>query len=367
MIGHHKSELDTPCLLLDQQKLQSNLVLMQNHVKKHHKAYRPHCKTHKSSALAKWQLDYGANGLCVTVISEAEALVASGLNHILITSPVSTIPKLKRLERLLAKHANLLLVVDSFELVVQLNELGARLKQSIDVLIDIDGGIGRTGIAIKDTIGFAQAIHQFPWLNLRGIQRYAGHIQHTHDFEQRKKLSCDIMNEAGQVFETLKSKGFKLDILTGGGTGTYDIDIEVPSLTEIQPGSYAVMDVEYHAIASKHHHEFNAFKPALTLLTSVVSANHSHQITVDAGTKAIYVDSNHKPKIVSHPGLSYDWSGFGDEHGKITGEHLLKVGDIIEMIVPHCDPTINLYDHFYIMENDVVVDMWRIDLRGHKP
>jgi D-serine deaminase-like pyridoxal phosphate-dependent protein len=232
----------------------------------------------------------------------------------------------------------------------------------------VDGGIGRTGISAHQVIDFANKLQSMRFLNLRGIQCYAGHLQHVSHYQQRKQASLATMQQAAVCLDALKAQGFAVDILTGGGTGTYDIDVEVPGVTEIQPGSYVVMDVEYQAISSKQATTFSTFKPALTLLGAVVSVNQADYVTVDAGTKAIYVDNHHFPQIISHKGLTFDWAGFGDEHGKVKVSPKAQkpvLGEYVEMIVPHCDPTINLYENYYLMEKDVVIDVIPIDLRGH--
>lgn len=368
MIGAHKSQLETPCLLIDNEKLQHNLKTMQLHVNQHQKNYRPHCKTHKSSQIAKLQIAHGAIGLSVALISEAEGLFKAGLNNILITSPLSTPNKLNRFEHLISQQAKVLPVIDSLDLALQFNEMGKRLNQVLDVLIDVDGGIGRTGIQCHKIHNFALRLKSLSYLNISGIQCYAGHLQHIQDYSKRHLASTSVMQKAGLGLKALKDLGFAADILSGGGTGTYDIDVELEEVTEIQPGSYVMMDVEYHDIASKHDNSFEIFKPALTLLTSVVSANQKTHVTVDAGTKAIYFDSINYPTIISHAGLQYEWGGFGDEHGKIrssSGVQLPLAGEYLEMIVPHCDPTINLHNQYYLMDNDIVIDIIRIDLRGY--
>lgn len=368
MIGVHKSQLDTPCLLLDNQKLQHNLKAMQLHVQKYQKHYRPHCKTHKASKIAQMQMAYGAIGLSVALISEAEGLVEAGLDKILITSPLTTKNKLNRFRHLIAQKANIIPVIDSDDLAFKFNEIGKSLNQVIDVFIDIDGGIGRTGIQCHELVEFSLRMQPLSYLNIIGIQCYAGHLQHIHNYQDRRLASLEIMKKAGLGLKALQDLGFKAHILSGGGTGTYDIDVEIDAITEIQPGSYTVMDEEYHAIASRHEYQFNDFKPALTLLCSVVSANQTAHVTVDAGSKAIYYDGVNYPKIISHPGLKYEWGGFGDEHGKVfasSAQLLPSAGEYLEMIVPHCDPTINLHDKYYLMENDIVVDIIPIDLRGY--
>ncbi|MBN9231730.1 MAG: metal-activated pyridoxal enzyme [Legionella sp. 40-6] len=368
--GHqiHKTDLDTPCLVIEKNALEFNLKVMRQHGQDTQVNIRPHVKTHKCSQLAKLQMKYGAIGISAAKVSEAEGLIHAGIKNILITSPVVTPTKINRLMACFADAPETLVVVDNEKNLYDLNTAGQSIQTKINVLIDLDPGLGRTGIKPQIALNFAKKIMQFPWLNLKGIQCYAGNLQHIFSFEERKKRSLTVMEMASSVVRQLKESGIPCDILTGTGTGTYDIDVDASAITEIQPGSYTVMDVEYGAIGSKtESSSFTTFKPAMTLLTTVISSNRKEHVTVDSGTKSIYVDIQTKPRIISHQGLHYDWGGFGDEHGKITAENnyeLPKNGTVLEMIVPHCDPTINLYDKFYIVENDVVTDIWEIDLRG---
>ena len=366
-IGKNKYDLDTPCLTIDINALIENLTIMQEFGQKHKINIRPHCKTHKCSRLAKMQIEYGAIGVCAAKVSEAEVLINNGIDNVLITSPVITLNKLRRLQLCLEKSPTTLVVVDNEHNVRDLNSLGELIKTRVSVLIDLNSGIGRTGIENKQALTFAKIISSYPWLNLVGIQCYAGNLQHVHSYQERKNRSLKVMKAASKVLRQLNQYGFNCSILTGTGTGTYDIDMQGTSVTEIQPGSYTVMDVEYHEIESAHDNKFTNFMNSMTLLTSVISSNKERHVTVDAGTKGIYVDAHHKPKIINFDGLHYDWNGFGDEHGKVTAEPGYKLptnADVIELIVPHCDPTINLYDYFYIIEQDRVVDIWEIDLRG---
>ena len=368
MIGLHKTQLDTPCLVIDYDMLLTNLKKMQQHCQSNGINYRPHCKTHKCSTLAKLQLEYGAIGLSVAKLSEAEVFISKGLTSILVTSPVVGLTKLTRLERLLKTTDQLLLVVDDAENILELQKIGKRLDKKISVLLDIDGGIGRTGVSMKDGLFFVELIVKQCHLQFMGIQRYAGHLQHIEDYQQRYQRSLDIMQQASDFVKQLRQKGISCPIFTGAGTGTYDIDVHAEHLTEIQPGSYVVMDVEYQHIGSKENQSFfHHFFPSLTLLTSVISYHHASHLTVDAGTKAIYLDVKHYPKVLSHQGLIYEWGGFGDEHGKIFIEKpddSIALGSIIELQIPHCDPTINLYDKFYIIQNERVIAVWDIDCRG---
>lgn len=366
-IGKKKFELDTPCLTIDINALRRNLNLMQEFGQKNNINIRPHCKTHKCSKLAQLQIEHGAIGVCAAKVSEAEVLINNGINNVLITSPIVTTIKLDRFQECLKKSPNTLLVVDNKDNLAQLNSIGENIKTKVNVLIDLDSGIGRTGIKNENAISFAKLIATYQWLNLIGIQCYAGNLQHIHSYSERKERSLKIMKDASLVLKQLNQSGFDCHILTGTGTGTYDIDIEDTQVSEIQPGSYAVMDVEYYEIESETNNKFDTFSNSMTLLTTVISSNNDKHVTVDAGTKGIYVDANHKPKIINHKGLHYDWNGFGDEHGKITADKDIQLPsntNVLELIVPHCDPTINLYDYFFITENNIVIDVWEIDLRG---
>ena len=366
LIGLKKYELDTPCLVIDINALKYNLGVMQQHSIQTNIHIRPHCKTHKCSKLAQMQLEYGAIGISAAKISEAEVLVNQGVSPILVTSPVITPYKISRLTACIEKGMELMVVVDNEKNIADLNRAAESIQKPINVLVDLDAGIGRTGVSSDTAVEFGKKISQLKWLKLVGIQCYAGHLQHIASFNARKNQSLKVMEYASDMVKQFRMHGLPCAILTG--TGTYDIDIEATEVTEIQPGSYVVMDVEYSLIGSKEHSEtFTAFKPAMTLLTTVISNNRGEHVTVDAGTKAIYVDAINKPKIISHPGLEYDWGGFGDEHGKVIATQQASLpsnGDVLELIVPHCDPTINLYDKFFITENDIVVDIWDIDLRG---
>ena len=364
----NKMELDTPCLVIEKSALEFNLDVMRQHSLTSQVNIRPHVKTHKCSKLAKLQIEYGALGISAAKVSEAQALVNAGINNILITSPVVTVNKIKRLISCVKKAPETIVVVDNEKNLHDLNEAGQSIQTRINVLIDLDPGIGRTGITAEHVLAFALKIKEFRWLNFMGIQCYAGNLQHIASYEERKNCSLQVMEMASNAVKQLRTSGIPCAILTGTGTGTYDIDVNATEITEIQPGSYTVMDVEYGLIGSKTDSTaFTAFKPAMTLLTTVISSNRKEHVTVDSGTKSIYFDSQNKPKIISHQGLHYDWGGFGDEHGKITADincTLPKNGEVLELIVPHCDPTINLYDKFYLVDNGVVEDIWHIDLRG---
>jgi D-serine deaminase-like pyridoxal phosphate-dependent protein len=175
------------------------------------------------------------------------------------------------------------------------------------------------------------------------------------------------MEKGAEVVQQFRQTGLPCDIFTGTGTGTYEIDCRIPELTDLQVGSYTMMDAEYLNIgSSQNSSHFEKFPPALTLLTTVISLNHPDFVTVDAGLKALYHHGG--TPYVLHPsdmGLQYEW--WGDEHGRImlqNRSNRLEIGDTLEVVVSHCDPTVNLFDVLYFTRKGMVTDAWPIDMRG---
>ncbi len=366
-VEKHKFSLDTPCLVLDMDVLGRNLRKMQTAVERAGKNLRPHVKTHKCSALAKMQIEAGAIGVCVAKVSEAEVLVKAGIDRILITGPVATPDKVQRLVNLLVAAPCLMVVVDHPKGVVRLDAALRARGLSMDVLLDVDVGLNRTGVRPSDALALAKQIVSCSTLRLSGIQAYAGHVQHIGSYDMRRQASRKCLQEAVQIFRNLQAVVPTCTIFSASGTGTFDIDLTIPEVSELQAGSYACMDTEYLGIGSADDDtRFAAFEPALRMLTTVVSANHEGFVTVDAGLKALYKDGG-KPQVIT-PGyhdLAYDW--FGDEYGRITGPDSSKLpalGTVLELVTSHCDPTINLFDRYLLARGDQVTGVWPIDLRG---
>lgn len=366
-IGRKKLELDTPCLVLDLDLLDENLQKMQARVKAAGKALRPHAKTHKCSMLAKMQVANGAIGVCAAKVSEAEALVDAGMSGVLITGPVAGREKVNRLVSLLGRAPFLMAVVDHPSGIENLESRLAEKDRQLDVLLDIDVGHRRTGVPPGRALDLAGRILASSHLRLRGIQAYAGHVQHIPRYEDRRSASREGLRQAAAVFKQLQAREESCTIFSASGTGTARIDLAVGELTELQAGSYALMDAEYLAVESADGSDAADYHAALTLLTTVVSGPHGRQVTVDAGLKALYRDGG-RPRVLTpeYANLQYDW--FGDEYGKLSAPDrvalLPELGTVLELIVSHCDPTVNLFDRFHITRAGKVMDVWPIDLRG---
>lgn len=365
--GISKWELDTPCLVIDVDILEQNIKSMQAHAIAFGKQLRPHAKTHKCSHIAEMQMQAGCTGICVAKVSEAEILVNEGFQGVLITSPVVTDYKIERLMECLSHDPELMVVIDDATNARKLNEVAKKGDLKLNVLVDLDPGMGRTGVSFNEGLAMGRLIDNLPSLRLRGVQCYAGHVQHISSFEERYRASSDWMKQAAEVVRQFRKNGLPCDIFTGAGTGTYEIDCRIPELTDLQVGSYTMMDAEYLNIGSSQNpSRFDHFQSALTLLTTVISANHSDFVTVDAGLKALYHHGG-IPYVLLPPdsGLQYEW--WGDEHGRIVLENpskRLEIGEVLELVVSHCDPTVNLFDVLYFTRNGIVTNVWRIDMRG---
>ncbi len=360
------TELDTPSLIIRKDLFEENLALMRENALAHGKQLRPHAKTHKCPEIAKRQLAAGnCAGICAAKLSEAIGLADAGIDDILITSPIALPAKLPSLAQLNAKAPSLAVVVDSEESVALADAAAAESGRTLRVLVDVDPEMGRTGVTFAEAADFAEHVAAFPHLELVGVQCYAGHLQHVADPSARYGESRRLMSAGAAVFRAIRAKHPSCRIFTGTGTGTSAGDLDVPELTDIQVGSYCLMDAEYIGACG----DAVPFKPALRILSSVVSANHAGMATIDAGTKAIYVTPAAPPIRIDGmrlmPEWKYDWS-FGDEHGRLTfqKDQSLRPGDRVELVVSHCDPTINLADKFYLVDNEEVIDCWPISLRG---
>jgi len=366
--GRSKHELDTPCLTLDIDIFADNLALMRDFVTAAGKKLRPHVKTHKCSEIAKQQLAAGGcAGLCAAKVSEAAGLINAGLTDILITSPVVTVQKIAALMEC-AKAARVMTVIDNRDNADALNLAAGESCLKLKVLVDVNPAMGRTGVAFEEALELGKYAASLQNLELAGIQCYAGNLQHIGNFKQRQQNSLLMMRRATEVFRQFKLSGLDCEIFTGTGTGTFNIDCEIPEMTDFQVGSYCVMDAEYlQTGGSANPERFDLFKPALSLQASVISVNQPDFVTVDAGLKALYYTPHAPPVVLNQPGSGWRYEWFGDEHGRVyfpVPSMKPRLGGRIELSASHCDPTINLFDSMWIIKDDIVIDCWKIDLRG---
>jgi len=204
-----------------------------------------------------------------------------------------------------------------------------------------------------------------PSLRLRGLQGYAGHCAHVVGWKARRDASIAAMTPLMETRRLLEAAGLPVEVVAGASTGTYDIDVELAGLTEIQSGSYCVMDLEYRRIGGRGGDALTDFEMALTVVATVVSVPTADRAMVDAGLKAFSTDKPFPPEAVERPGVRYEFAG--DEHGRLTvtdADRAPRLGERIEFFPPHCDPTFNLYDRVWAVRGSRVEDVWPITARG---
>lgn len=367
LIGKPNSRdaLCTPALLIDLDAMQRNIAAMAAFCNEHGVKLRPHAKTHKSVEIAKRQLEAGAVGICVTTIGEAERLTDGGIGPLLITSPISTAPKLARLAALHRKAEGLSVVVDSAMTVDNLATIAGDVGKPLSVLVDLGVGLRRTGCADNQAaMHVAERVASANSLQFGGIQAYAGHLQHIADRTERQRRGENEFRSVNELREQLEEAGIPVADVTGAGTGTHAIDAAGGLFSELQCGSYIFMDVDYQRIDLRGSEP--PFEPALFVRTSVISANASDHVTTDAGLKHFATDCG-PPKIMQGAPRDAVYGFFGDEHGRVelpNAPDLLPIGTALECLTPHCDPTVNLYDAYHVVRGDRIIDIWSISARG---
>ena len=359
----HRDEIPTPALLLDLDRFEANVSKMAAHLRGRDKAFRPHAKTHKCPAIARRMIDAGAVGVCTARLSEAEVFAAHGVRGLLVTTAVIGGPKIARAIELARQAPDTIFVVETEQNVGEISQ--AARDAGLEVNLAIDLYFGRTGVSPgAPATDLARAITRQPNVRFGGIQAYDGAAAHTTPFDARKARSSGSMKQAVETRRMIEREGIECTLVTGGSTGTYRFDSDNPGLTELQPGSFVFMDMEYGMIGGPDGSEYRDFKNSLTVVTTVVSRPAGMAI-VDGGYKAFSTDRPFTPRAVGIDGVTYGWAG--DEHGRLdmtSASRELRVGDRVEFIPPHIDPTVNLYDSIYALRGDRVEAVWPIAARG---
>lgn len=358
--------LSTPALVVDADAMESNLKKMAEHGQSQGIGLRPHSKTHKCPIIAHKQIELGAIGICCAKVSEAEVMLDGGIQDILITSPVVTTEKIDRVIAIAKRSGGVQMVVDNLNTANDFNDAAKAAGITLRVLVDLDIGTRRTGVkAGSDAVKLVKEVDKLGNLQLDGLQAYAGHVMHIKGHESRSKMSISSMNRGLDVLDKLNKSGMGLEVFTGGGTGTFDIDCDLDGVSDLQVGSYLFMDVEYRAVGDKDGDVFDYFDPSLFVMVTTISKPVPRgSITVDAGYKS-FASENVKPESMDVKGLGYQW--FGDEHGMLLtskAEREIELGEKIRMIVSHCDPTVNLYDYYHVYRDGMVRELWPIAARG---
>jgi len=315
--------------------------------------------------VGKLQLASGATGLCAAKLGEADVLVRGGIRDVLITAEVVGPLKIQRLMGLLAITPDVKAVVDSEQNAIDLSTAALASKRKLKVAIDVNVGQNRTGLGTpEDIVALAQIIAKQKGLDLIGLQGYGGNNQHVMGFENRKAREVSSNEKVVAARHALEKAGFAVQMVSVGGTGSYNIDADFPGVTEIQPGSYVFMDSHYNKIGGRDQPDFSEFGNSLSVLTTVISRAVSGRAIVDAGGKALSTDES-VPEPIGLTGATYGVAG--DEYGALRLQNPsrdLKVGDQLQIMPGHCDTTVNLHNVFFGVRKGVVEHVWPIEGRG---
>ena len=364
--GMREDEIQTPCLILDLDALESNIRKMGDYAKAHGMRHRAHGKMHKSVDVLKLQQELGgACGVCCQKVSEAEVFARAGITDILVSNQVRDPAKIDRLARLPRHGARIIVCIDDVANVADLSAAAQKHGTQLDCFVEIDCGAGRCGVkTTPEVVAIAKAVDAAPNLRFAGIQAYQGAMQHIDGFSDRRAKLDAAIAQVKDAVEGLKREGLEPELVSGGGTGSYQFESGSGVYNELQCGSYAFMDADYGRILDEEGKRIDAgeWKNALFILTSVMSHAKADKAICDAGLKAQSVDSG-LPFIYGRDDVKY--IKCSDEHGVIDDpDGKLKVNDKLRLVPGHCDPTCNVHDWYVGVRNGKVETLWPVSARG---
>jgi 3-hydroxy-D-aspartate aldolase len=364
--GMSEKDIQTPCLVLDLDALERNIIKMGERASAMGVRLRAHGKMHKSVDVAKLQERLGGSvGVCCQKVSEAEAFVRGGITDVLVSNEVRDAVKIDRLARLPKLGARAACCVDDPANITDLSDAASRHGTRIDCLVEIDCGAGRCGVGTAaEVVALAKAINAAPGLSFAGIQAYQGAMQHLVNYSDRQAKADIVIALVRQVLGALKAEGIDCGTVTGGGTGSYQFEGQSGVYTELQCGSYAFMDAAYGRVLDQDGNRIDAtgFENALFVLTSVMSHVKADKAVCDAGLKVLSLDSG-LPVVFGRNDITY--AQCTDEHGEIDDpDGVLKINDKIKLVPGHCDPTCNLHDWYVGVRGGKVESLWPVSARG---
>ncbi|MCY4393938.1 MAG: DSD1 family PLP-dependent enzyme [Rhodospirillaceae bacterium] len=365
-VGMDESEIQTPCLVLDLDALEDNIVKMGEFAKRMGVRHRIHAKMHKSVDIALLQERLGGScGVCCQKVSEAEVFVRGGIRDVLVSNQVRDPAKIDRLARLPRLGVRIVVCVDDIANVSELSAAAAKHGTQIECLVEIDCGAGRCGVVeTAEVVAIARAIDAARGLKFSGLQAYQGAMQHLELYADRKAKIDIAVDMVRAAVEALKAEGLDCDIVGGGGTGSYYFEGNSGVYNELQCGSYAFMDADYGRILDKAGNRIDRgeWKNALFILTSVMSHAKPDKAICDAGLKAQSVDSG-LPVVFGRDDVTY--VKCSDEHGVIDDPAgALEINERLRLVPGHCDPTCNVHDWYVGVRGGKVETVWPVSARG---
>ena len=356
-VGMPVTELPTPALVVDIEIMTRNMETMSSYLAKTKTQLRPHAKTHKTPAIGHMQMRAGAVGLCCATVGEAEVMVYAGIPEVMIANEIVDPVSLRRAVNL-ARQARVLMIVDDCENVKNLAAVARQYGVVVDVLVDLDVGQGRCGCRSMEKLEqVAREVVKQKSLNLKGVFGYEGHLQFLPDREERSRKGREATGLLVRAAKELTGLGLNMEIVSGAGTGTYDIAAEFAEMTEIQAGSYIFMDGTYQKLGLP-------FQQSLTVMATVVSRPTDDLAVFDVGIKGISPE-RFNPSLQGVVGGCVEVKSLSEEHAvaNIAGGFDPKPGEKYHFIPSHCCSTVNLYDAMFVSRNGIVEAVWPIAAR----
>jgi D-serine deaminase-like pyridoxal phosphate-dependent protein len=362
-IGMRLEEVDTPALLVELDAFERNLRRMAERTAGTPLKLRPHAKTHKCPVIALKQMALGAVGVCCQKVGEAEAMVLGGVPDVYVSNEIVGASKVKRLAAL-ARQARISTCVDDPSQIAALDAAARDFDVTLAVLVEVNMGGDRCGVEPGEpALRLAEAVAKTKQLRFTGLQAYHGSAQHLRTLAERTAAIQQAAERAGTTRALIEANGIACPIVTGAGTGTFPLEIASGVYDELQPGSYVFMDADYARNADDGN-STRQFEHSLFVWATVMSRPTDNRAIVDAGLKAVSVDSG-MPLLHGYDEAEYVRAS--DEHGKLDIKrptNRLRIGDKVRLVPGHCDPTVNLYDWYVGVRDGRVEAIWPISARG---
>jgi D-serine deaminase-like pyridoxal phosphate-dependent protein len=358
-IGRARDEVTTPALLLDLDVAKRNIAVMAERFRDLPAELRPHIKVHKSPHLSRMQVAAGAIGVACATAWEAVVMSEAGIEDVLVANEVVHPDKVRAVANAAAR-GRITVAVDDERNVDALSDAAESAGAELELLIEVDVGMGRCGVRSKEqALALAEHIGRKPRLRLRGMQGYEGHCMLEPDPDVRVREAQKANTMLIEVVDFVAERGFPSEVVSAGGTGTYYITGANPRITEVQAGSYTLMDCFHDNLVP------GGFEVALTVLATVISRQGS-TVVLDAGRKAVGIDFV-LPPIVGYPAGKLRY--YAEEHAlfDFPGPPPIDLGDRVELMAGYGPTTVNLYDVFHVVEDGAVTDIWPVSPRGHGP
>lgn len=347
-------------MVVDLDIFERNLRTMADHCRQSGIRLRGHVKVHKSTEIAKRQIALGGIGVTCATVAECELMAQAGIKGVLLTRQPASRNNINRVIALAKREPTFGTVVDDPLAAEWLQDAAASQGVKLRTVVDVYAGLSRHGIEAGDAaLDLAKKVDSSKNLKLMGLMGYSGTASHTHGFAERQRKSREDLAGLAESVAAARKAGLPVEIVTGGSTGTYNIDSESKNLTELQAGSFVFMDTLYQKIGGKSDASgYNDFGMSLTVLTTVISKRHKNQCTIDAGNKALLRPTDQvkgRPEVkVENQGAEYGILKWKD------GDREFKLGDRVELYPSNLDMSTNVYERYYVARGDRIVDVWPI-------